>query len=174
MMYFIDFDRTAFDTDSFIEYLKTHPVAGQFSQLPEPELAVALNAAVADGTLSFAPGELSHFLYEDAGRFLRDKENGVMLITYGNEALQRAKVESALYGIPRISTIYTGEVRKGEYLAPHIGMYGQSPVFVDDSITELETMMDLCPGVVIYEMRRDGGAGDGRWTTIHSLTEVTL
>jgi len=172
MMYFIDFDRTAFDTDSFIEYLKTHPVAGQFSALPEPALAIALNSAVEERTLSFTPGELSPFLYEDAGRFLRDKENGVMLITYGNEALQRAKVESALHGIPRISTIYTGGVRKGEYLAPHIGMYGQSPVFVDDSIVELESMMDKCPGVVIYEMRRDGGAGDGRWRTVQSLSEI--
>lgn len=174
MMYFIDFDRTAFDTDSFIESLKTHPVAAQFSTLSEPALSTALNTAVADGILSFTPGELSLFLYEDAGRFLRDKENGVMLITYGNEALQRAKVESALHGIPRISTIYTGEVRKGEYLAPHIRMYGQSPVFVDDSIVELETMMNTCPGVVIYEMRRDGGVGDGRWTAIDSLSKLPV
>tara|TARA_R110000824_G_scaffold401771_1_gene615924 strand:+ start:578742 stop:579266 length:525 start_codon:yes stop_codon:yes gene_type:complete len=171
-MYLIDFDRTVFDTDSFINYLKTHDAAKQFSALPELELASALNAAVQEGSLQFAPGELSKFLYEDAARFLRDKENGVMLITYGNADLQKAKVESALFGIPRISTMYTGEIRKGEYLAPHIGMYGQSPVFVDDSIPELEIMTINCPQVRCFEMRRDGATGDGRWDTLHSLTEL--
>jgi len=171
-MYFIDFDRTAFDTDSFIEYLKNHPVASAFTHLPEAELAVALNESIQDKTLVFLPGELSRFLYEDAARFLRDKENGVMLITYGNEALQRAKVESALYGIPRISTIYTGDVRKGDYLAPHIGMYGQSPVFVDDSVVELEIFSNRCPNARVFEIRRDGKEGDGRWSVLSNLSEL--
>jgi len=171
-MYFIDFDRTAFDTDSFIQYLKTHPVAGAYTELPEAELAKALNSAVLRKELIFAPGELSPFLYEDAGRFLRDKENGVMLITYGNEALQRAKVESAIYGIPRISTIYTGEVRKGNYLAPHMGMYGQAPVFVDDSIEELEIFSAQCPGASVYEIRRNNAPADGRWTCIENFSGI--
>lgn len=171
-MYFIDFDRTAFDTDSFIEYVKTHPVASTYASLSGTELAKALNASVLEKTLTFVPGELSRFLYEDAARFLRDKENGVMLITHGNEALQRAKVESALYGIPRISTIYTGDVRKGDYLAPHMGMYGQSPVFVDDVPDELEGFATHAPDAQLYEMRRDGGGGDGRWQIIHALSEL--
>lgn len=173
-MYFLDFDRTAFDTDSFIEYLRAQPVTNTYINLPEAEFNKALNSSVLKKKLLFAPGELSRFLYEDAGRFLRDKENGVMLITYGNEALQRAKVESALYGIPRISTIYTGDVRKGDYLAPHIGMYGQSPVFVDDSIEELEIFSIKCPNAQVFEMRRDGGVGDGRWSVIHSLDELPI
>ena len=172
MMYFLDFDRTTFDTDAFITYLKAHPIAGDLQGGTEQEYARALNDAVLEGTLSFSPGELSRFLYEDAGRFLRDKENGVMLITFGNPAFQKQKVESALYGIPRISTIYTGDVRKGDYLAPHIGMYGQSPVFVDDTVAELEIFSSKCPGARVFEMRRDGGAGDGRWPVITSLTEL--
>lgn len=172
MMYFLDFDRTCFDTDSFIVYLKTHPVAGQWSHLHEMEFGTMLNSAVAEGSLTFAPGELSRFLYEDAGRFLRDKENGVMLITHSNPALQKAKVESALYGIPRISTIYTGDVRKGEYLAPHIGMYGATPIFVDDTVLELEIFSANCPGAVVYEMRRNGEPGDGRWPVLTSLSSL--
>lgn len=172
MMYFLDFDRTVFDTDAFIEYLKTHPIAGQWSHLPEMGFAAMLNSAAAEGTLAFASRELSQFLYEDAARFLRDKENGVMLITYGNPALQKAKVESVLHGIPRISTIYTGDVRKGDFIAPHIGMYGQSPVFVDDTVLELELFSARCPGALVYEMRRNGEPGDGRWPIIHSLSSL--
>lgn len=172
MMYFLDFDRTCFDTDAFIEYLAAHPSSKKYVNLSEQELGHALNKDVEDGALVFAPGELSQFLYQDAGRFLRDKENGVLLITYGNAHLQRAKVESAIHGIPRISTIYTGDVRKGDYLAPHIGMYGQSPVFVDDNPAELEIFSAKCPNAQVFEMRRDGGGGDGRWPVIHTTTEL--
>lgn len=172
MMYFLDFDRTCFDTDAFITYLKAHPVARSLQGGTEQEYARKLNTAVLEGTLTFSPGELSQFLFEDAAGFLRDKENGVILITYGNAAFQKEKVESALYGIPRISTIYTNLVRKGEYLAPHIGMYGQSPVFVDDSLEELEIFSTKCPNAQVFEMRRDGGVGDGRWPVVTSLTQL--
>ncbi len=171
-MYFLDFDRTTFDADAFTPYLRQKFAGRPVATLGSVAFATAMNDLVIEGTLAFAPGELSQFLYEDAGRFLRDKENGVMLITYGNVALQKAKVESALYGIPRISTIYTNLVRKGEYLAPHIGMYGQSPVFVDDSLEELEIFATKCPSARVFEMRRDGGAGDGRWSVIHTLTQL--
>ena len=171
-MYFLDFDRTCFDTDSFLHYLAVHPHTKQYAHLSEQELGRVLNEDVESGVLSFAPGELSQFLYEDAGRFLRDKENGVMLITYGNPDLQKIKVESALYGIPRISTLYTGNMRKGEYIAPHISMYGNAPVFVDDSREELEILSNRCPNAVVYEMRRDGREGDGRWSVLNSLTKL--
>jgi hypothetical protein len=174
MMYFLDFDRTTFDTDSFVTYLSTHPFAKNFKGLPELELARKLNEAVEAGELSFSPGELTPFLYEDAGQFLREKENGVMLITYGNPAFQRAKVESAIYGIPRISTIYTGEVRKGEYMAPHIGMYGATPTFVDDSVVELEILTQKCPGARVIEIRRDGKGGVGHWPVLQSLSDRSL
>lgn len=172
-MYLLDFDRTCFDTDNcFYPYLRERFADEETSNLSNYELAQSLCSKINAGMFSFSPGELSSFLYEDAARFLRDKENGVMLITYGLPALQKAKVESALYGIPRISTIYTGDVRKGDYLAPHIGMYGSAPVFVDDSVEELEIFSAKCPGAVVYEMRRDGEAGDGRWPVTRSLSEL--
>lgn len=171
-MYLLDFDRTCFDTDAFMEYLATHPHARQYAHLSGEELGRILNKDVEMGILQFAPGELSQFLYEDAARFLRDKENGVLLITHGNAHLQRAKVESAIYGIPRISTIYTGEVRKGVFLGPHIGMYGSNPVFVDDVPVELELLETYAPHAVLYEMRRDHKTGDGRWRTITTLSDL--
>lgn len=172
MMYFLDFDRTVFDTDSFIAYLSTHPVAGPIYAEVEGNRTLLAHTLMADPSFNFSPGELSQFMYEDAARFLRDKENGVMLITYGEKEYQKAKVESAIFGIPRISTIYTGEVRKGDFMAPHIGMYGASPVFVDDSPLELEIISARCPGALVYEMRRDGGLGDGRWPVLSNLSEL--
>lgn len=170
-MYFLDFDRTVFDTDSFISYLRTHPTGAAYVGEGN-DAAAPFKDAIENGSFSFTPGELSRFLYEDAVRFLRDKENGVMLITYGNKALQMAKVESALYGIPRIATHYTGDVRKGDFIAPHIGMYGSNPVFVDDSVVELEILSSRCPHARVIEMRRDGGPGDGRWQVIANLSSL--
>jgi hypothetical protein len=171
-MYFLDFDRSAFDTETFTAYLRTKLIDPEVSNLSTTELGLAMNALIQEGIVTFAPGELSQFLYEDAARVLRDKENGVMFITFGNPAFQRAKVESAIYGIPRISTIYTGDMRKGDFIGPHIGMYGATSVFVDDTPVELEILAARCPQAVLYEMRRDGGLGDGRWPVIRSLSEL--
>jgi hypothetical protein len=172
MMYFLDFDRTTFDTDKFGEYLRNRFLGTDIAELRGTEFSARMDMLVSEGALTFAPGELAPFLYEDAGRFLRDKENGVMLLTFGNPAFQKAKIESALYGIPRISTIYTGEKRKGEFLAPHMSMYGAHPVFVDDTPLELEMLETYAPTATLYEMRRNGGTGDGRWAVITSLSAL--
>ncbi len=171
-MYFLDFDRTTFDTDRFTEYLRERFVGTGVAELSGAAFSSHMDTLVGEGTLTFAPGELSPFLYEDASRFLRDKENGVMLLTFGNPAFQKAKIESALHGIPRITTIYTGDVRKGDFIAPHIGMYGQSPTFVDDSALELEILSARCEGARIFEMRRDNAPADGRWEVLLNLSSL--
>ncbi len=171
-MYFLDFDRTTFDTDSFTPYLRERFVGTDVADLSNAEFGAHMDRLVREGSLSFTPGELSPFLYEDAARFLRDKENGVMLLTFGNPAFQKVKIESALYGIPRITTHYTGDVRKGDFIAPHIGMYGHSPTFIDDSVIELEILSARCPGARIIEMRRGGEEGEGRWSVIRTLSEL--
>ncbi len=172
MMYFLDFDRTIFDTDRFMVDLREDLVAGPLFEKADGNRPLFVDLYVAEPSFGFAPGELSKYLYPDAAGFLREKENGVMIITYGVRRFQEAKVESAITGIPRISTIYTNDVRKGEVIGPHIGMYGTSPVFVDDAPIELEIFSARCPGAQIFEMRRDGGAGDGRWPVIRSLSEL--
>ena len=141
MTYFIDFFGTAFNVAEYQESGKT----------PEDDL--------------------SSFLYPDAARFLRDKENAAMIITSASKEEAGSLIRAALRGIPRIAVMYTEGVRKGEYLAPHISMYGPSPVFVDDSLHELESMSALIPGVRTFELRREG-EGDGRWPMIRSLQEL--
>lgn len=146
-MYLLDFAGTLFDLASFEMY-----------------------ARPSDGP--YAPGELSRFLYPDARSFLMEKGNSAMIVTAADKVADANFMQSALEGIPRIAVMYTNGVLKGDFLAPYIGMYGASPIFVDDSVSHLESMAEQCPQVRLYEMRRDGGAGDGRWPVIHALAEL--
>lgn len=148
MTYFIDFYGTLFDTDAFERYDR--------ERLPG----------------EYAPGELSRFLYPDAVGFLHEKGNSAMVLTSASEAEFGAIIKSALYGIPRIAVIYTNNALKGDFIAPHIAMYGQSPVFVDDSVSQLENMAYRCPNVGVHQMCRDRGTGDGRWPVVHALPEL--
>ena len=170
MRYFLDFDRTLFDTDGFVAY-----VAERFSlqgeKIENTILSATLISKAEKGCLMFEPGELSRFLYEDAASFLREKENAVTIITFGNKALQECKIKSALHGIPRMSVMYTGDVRKGDFLAPHTHLH-DGALAIDDSRIELEVLSRGCPGLALCEIRRDGTSGDGRWQVIRSLAEV--
>lgn len=172
MRYYLDFDRTLFDTNAFYSYMKQRPDRSDLAGLTEPEITAALGSLAVEGKLSFEPGELSPFLYPDAAQFLREKENAATVITAGNKELQELKARSALYGIPRTSVMCTGSVRKGEYLAPHTHLHAGA-MLVDDSPVELEFVASQCPGIKLVEMRRDGGVGDGRWKILKSFSELS-
>lgn len=169
MRYYVDFDRTLFDTDRFATWLASRVPEGE--ALSHEELCAAAIHEVREDRLVFAPGELSQFLFPDAAQFLKDKENAATIVTFGDKVFQEAKVKSALHGIPRVSVMYTGTTRKGVYLAPHTHLHADA-VFVDDSAVELEILADHCAEFSLYEMRRDGGEGDGRWQVVHALGEL--
>lgn len=172
MMYFIDFDRTLFDTEGFFKYVESHPAFKEVYERTQGDKQALVTHALQTPEFSFEKGELSPFLYEDAAGFLREKENSAMIITFGNPAFQKMKVESAVYGIPRVQTLYTGDVRKGEFIAPHLDMYGPTPTFIDDAPLELGILRECCPTARLFEMRRDGGEGSGDYTVIRSLREL--
>ncbi len=172
MMYFLDFDRTLFDTDAFIAHLLKREGAERYQHLDsEEKLASKLNELSEQGEISFTPEELKPFVFSDVPEFMRMVGNEGMILTFGNPALQKLKILAALEGIPRISVIYTGDVRKGEYMKERITAYGNT-LLVDDRPLELEIMARDCPHVRLFEMRRDGEKGDGRWPVIHSLAEL--
>lgn len=172
-MYFLDFDRTLFDTNSFIEYLRSRPGTEHlFTQDAKVPILQALGRMSESGTLSFAPGELSRFVYPDVPEFLRLLGNEATILTRGNPEFQRIKVASSLAGIPRISALYVNEERKGSFLAPRLDSYGGHVVFTDDTLDELESVSMHCPRVRSFEMRRDDAPGDGRWPVIRSLSEL--
>ncbi len=163
MTYFLDFDRTVFDTDPFKEYLRARPGL---------DLGRSLNDQVQDGSLAFAHGELARFVYPDAAEFLRAHGSDVVIVTFGNAILQQAKVENALAGMMPKDVRYTGDIRKGEYMKERIVAYEGPFAFADDTPHELAGMQAQFPEFSCYEMRRDGGAGDGRWPVIRSLAEL--
>lgn len=171
-MYFIDFDRTLFDTERFFTYLNTHPLFKDVYESTQGDRASMVAHVLKNPEFSFFKGELSQFLYEDASSFLREKENSAMIITFGNPAFQKAKVVSAVEGIPRVQALYTGDVRKAVFIAPHLDMYGPTPTFVDDAPLELDLLQEHCPQARLFEMRRDGGIGCGRYPVIHSLRDL--
>ncbi len=146
MTYFLDFERTLFNTDAFAARIR--------SGIP------------------VAPEELKSFVYADVPEFLRMAGNEAIIVTSGSQAEQLPKIEQALAGIPRLSVLCVGVTPKGEYLKDRMRAYGSSPVFTDDSLSQLESVSQHCPQAKVFEMRRDGGAGDGRWPVIRSLTEL--
>jgi hypothetical protein len=45
-------------------------------------------------------------------------------------------------------------------------------IFVDDLAAHLEAVETAFPHVKLFEMRRDGGKGAGRWPVVHSLSDL--
>lgn len=152
MMYFLDFDRTLFDTDTFkVDYAES----------------------IAVRKLTCVRGELTRYLYPDVPEILRALGNEAVIITYGDALWQRAKIESALAGIVRLTVLYDPEgVSKADFLKQWPGYHGAPACFVDDCVSELDGMAAAFSHIKPYEMRRDGGSDDGRWPVIRSLFEV--
>lgn len=171
-MYLLDFDHTLLNTNAFTAYMfeRLQKEGHILNSLEETTLA--LEKLADQGELNFAPGELGKFLYSDVPEFLRTAGNEALIVTYGNPKLQQLKVENATAGIPRVTALYTGNLRKGDFLRDRIQAYGANVLCVDDKAIELESLESACPNVRLYEIRRDGAAGDGRWPVISSLTEL--
>jgi FMN phosphatase YigB (HAD superfamily) len=169
MTYLLDFDRTLFNTDAFIAHLEGRPEAEQFlRERSEAALRAILSAFVRRKEPVFAADELQSFIYPDALEFFRNPEKKAYVLTFGYPDWQREKVERTLGEAVAVSAFYTSNVMKGTYMKDRIAAF-HDPVFVDDSPAQLEDMAARCPKVRLYEMRRDGGAGDGRWPVVHSL-----
>lgn len=189
MMYFLDFDRTLFDTDAFNASLVDEPGCAAFADelrkvtardrddtIPGDESRRAawekVSGAVRSGALSFAPAALARFLYADVAEILRALGNEAVIITHGEPDRQRAKLASALAGLPRITALYADTAPKADFLAAWPGYTGSPALFVDDRPAELAELAALFPDMRLFEMRRDGGIGDGRWPVIRSLAEL--
>lgn len=171
MRYYVDFDRTIFDTESFKDWVRDTKGYVHLKDCSREDLSPAIGELIRTGVLVFEQGELSRFVFPDAATFLREKENAVTIITFGDPIVQEHKAKSALYGIPRMSVMYTGETRKGNYLAPHTHLHADA-CMVDDTALELEILASECPKLQLFEMRRDGGAGDGRWPVVRTLSQL--
>ena len=189
MTYFLDFDRTLFDTEAYYAYLVDKPQCSEFRHdlqliLEAPvdglgghdelrrKIWKQLSVLLETGALSFSPGELSPFLYPDVVEFLRQMGNEAMIITFGDKIRQKAKVESALAGVVRLTVLYTQDVYKADFLTSNSHLVSGKALFVDDYARELEKMALNFPEVSLYQMRRNKDAGDGRWPILSTLHEL--
>jgi hypothetical protein len=172
MTYFLDFDRTLFDTERALPYLFAKPACAELPEGPPlRERASELDALVQKGTLSFTKGELAPYLFPDAEDFLRTHE--CVIVTAGGLVWQKMKVESALPD-SHTPVLYTNDVPKG--LAMQEMLVSSAPpfLFVDDSLLQLDSVAEHTPQVKIFEMRRDGSSGSGKYPVVHSLAELPV
>ncbi len=186
MKYFLDFDRTIFDTPAFKKSVARRPsIAELFTQLEgavEEMFGPASSGArfrafrrtlgtfLSHGRFLLTPEELKGFLYPDVSAFLA--ANDCTIVTYGVEAFIRAKVASALTDLAVTDVIYTRN-KKGPVIRRLSEDMKNGPfTYVDDAVFQLVSVARYCPNVRIYEMRRDGLPGDGRWPVARSLADL--
>ena len=188
MTYFLDFDRTIFDTPSFKKTVAKRPgIMELFDQGKEviKELtgptqndskrrifSKTFGTFISNGRLAFMPDELRNFLYPDVPPFLSKNAKNCIIVTYGVRAFITAKVASALSDFPLENIVYTAR-KKGRTIR-RLCKDTEGPfTYVDDAHFQLESVQKYCPNIKIIEIRRDTRPGDGRWPVIHSLDELT-
>lgn len=189
MTYFLDFDRTVLDTDSFTPSIADYPAVQELKeqileiasmkrdgsvrgQSGRFELWEKLNELCLQGKLVFAPGELSKFVFPDAAEFLKRNGNDSVILSYGHKSWIRAKIESSLSDLPVQTIVYAHDREKGIALKPILNDFKPPYIVVDDLASQLDSIKEHCPEVSLFEIRRDGEVGSGRHTVIHSLLEL--
>lgn len=118
-----------------------------------------------DGTIFDPVGSAP---YADAPEVLRALGNEAIVITHDTESF----VRDALKAVVRLTVLSVGAVSKAAYLADWPGYTGGEAILADDSPKELEALANAFPAMKLYEVRRDGREGDGRWPVITTLAEL--
>ncbi|XKT74497.1 MAG: hypothetical protein ACJKTH_00145 [Patescibacteria group bacterium UBA2163] len=138
MLFFLDFDRTLFNTEAFYN---------------------ALEADFILGTQNVTLSDLSPFLYDDVSGFLaawKKAGHELVVVTRGVEEVQKAKLENTRL-ISRITeALYVTEGGKSEAIRRYLAQHSENTpaVFADDSLNELADVRDNVPGVQVVRMRR--------------------
>lgn len=185
MTYFVDFDRTLFDTPAWKVVVRSRPSIVELLTDLEHLLLEArslkelrhfwhlftrtLGTFLSHGRFLFTSEEVSHYLYPDSADFIRSHD--VVIVTYGARAFITAKVTSALHELPVKEVVYTKR-HKGRTLARLARKYPGPHVFIDDAVFQLASVSRWCPEMTLIEMRRDGNARDGRWPCVRTLSEA--
>lgn len=186
MKYFLDFDRTVFDTDAFKKSIRRHPTVlelwRQFKAATAEFFAPTGHKVrrqmffktwgtfLSHGRFAFTPEELREFLYPDAIAFIATHD--CTIVTYGVRAFITAKVTTALTDIKLADTVYTSR-KKGRTLRRLTEGANDICVFIDDMPFQLDSVEKWCPHVKVIEMRRNKASGAGRWRVIHSFDDLS-
>lgn len=196
MTFFLDFDRTLFDTYRSYQYLSKKltalpEVKALFDEvmlgdekfnLDNPkrgEVSRELERIFTEGLITLEPGEYAEYVYPDAQKFL-DIHGEQSIIVTANRACpsyQQAKLEaSGLFAI--VQTVcnipLAGGATKGSEVAALMKEYDGPYFFIDDHNSQLLAVQKECPDVAVYEMRRDGKSGIDSIPTITSFDELKI
>lgn len=192
MTYFVDFDRTLFDFDSFFLDLVEYPALSALREraleavkIPrgvDPEhdekrnrMWEELHTLYARGAFSFSEGSMLRFIFPDAHTFLEKNGKECVVVTKGglDLAFQKGKVKSSGVETLVARTEYVQrDDSKGKLLKSLLAEYPAPYLFVDDFANELASVAELCPEVSLYEIRRDGMPGSGEYAVIRNLLEL--
>jgi hypothetical protein len=170
MTYFLDFDRTLFDTDRFLPALLSDPAYGDVSQLSLSDIGAAIQTRFERGALSFKEGELRRYLFSDVADFVQSRD--CVIVTAGPLAWQKAKVESALPGARALYAEGASDAPKGPLVRDAMRGLPGPFCFVDDTDLQLDSVKASCPDARLFRMERYGGAGDGAYPVVRSLAEL--
>lgn len=191
MTYFLDFDRTLFDYETFKVHLETLPEWQPFarSRFWRPEKGDSVSPEerknfwekvddwYADGDYSFQPDEFRRFLFSDAEEFLTQHGESSVIVTAGgkNTKYQEDKVASsgATDLVREVCLVPGRSLSKAPSITLLAQAYPPPYIFVDDLPRQLDEVAQALPGITVYEMRRDGGEGCGRYPVIRSLNELS-
>ncbi len=183
--YFLDFDRTIFDTPAFKKSVEKRPtlaevlrqIPGVAAELFKPHedsrlrrFRRMLGTFASHGRFSLTPTDLKKFLYPEVEAFFATHD--CTIVTYGVESFIRAKVTGALTDLRVSGVVYTSQ-KKGKTIRKLSAAKDGPCVFIDDAHFQLESVAKHCPKVAVIEMRRDAQPGDGRWPVITSLNELS-
>jgi len=187
MKYYFDFDRTVFDTESFKRAYAKRPTVHELLHQAKEVIkeffsstrslsrrhmfSRTLGTFLSHRRFGFVPEELKEYLYPDAATFLAAHSKDCTIVTYGIRAFITAKVANALTSYPLGDIVYTPR-KKGRTLE-RLTKGKEGPfIFVDDADFQLASVGKVCPNIELYEIRRDGKPGEGRWPVIRSFEEL--
>lgn len=183
MIYFLDFDRTLFNFDSFIEkviekYPEIKSDIESIAMFPSgaPERQVVWDKVfelIQRRALSLSDEEFAACLFEDVLPFAEKHSKDIVIATSGNPEFQEYKLQKTLsqYAFQDI-LICDVNSRKGDMIHTWLGDNKPPAVFVDDSQKHLKSVSEKCPWISVLEMRRDTQSGSGEFPVVHALKNV--
>ena len=192
MTYFLDFDRTLFDYETYRGYLIELPEIARFkdrilllsgkddalSTKKRRELWEEIDQWYAEGGYTLKPGELSRFMFPDALDFLRVHGASSIIVTSGGASIkfQKDKITSAGAAgeVAEVCYLSGRSLSKGPKILSLCERYEPPFFFIDDLVEQLDQVAAAVSGVSLFEIRRDGKEGSGRYPVIHSLDELPV
>jgi len=192
MTYFLDFDRTVFDYDSYLAYFTDIPAFAPFkerilslsgknddvSTQKRREMFEELDIWYEKGGYKFTPGELQRFMFPDAFDFLRAHGKDSVIITSGGTStlFQEDKIKSAGAAemVAEVRYLHGRNLLKGSEILALCGRYKEPFVFIDDLVEQLDHVAAAVPKISLFEIRRDGKAGSGKYPVIRLLNELPI